>query len=138
MMETLHLYSIAPIVTRTATQDFEFAGYRVKEGQTMMLASTASHFLPELYPQPYMFDIGRYDESRKEHKQRGAYVPFGIGTHTCLGAGAAEAQIVLVIASILHMVRLEQVNPGIKLQVKNNPTPTLGNAFRVRIAERRD
>lgn len=137
MMETLRLYSIAPAMTRTAAKDFEFAGYSVKRGQKLILASTASHFLSELFPQPSMFDIERYDESRKEHKQRGAYAPFGIGTHTCLGAGAAEAQIVLVMASLLHMVRLEQVNPKTKLRVKNDPTPTFGNTFRVRIVERR-
>lgn len=78
-----------------------------------------------------------YDESRKEHKKRGAYAPFGIGTHTCLGAGAAEAQIVLVMASLLHMARLEFVRSATTLRIKLDPTPTFGNAFRVRIAERR-
>ena len=81
MMETLRLYSIAPAVTRTAAQGFVFAGYRVKKGQNMILASTASHFLPELFPEPHTFDISRYSESRREHKKRGAYAPFGIGTH---------------------------------------------------------
>ncbi|GHO71799.1 cytochrome P450 [Ktedonobacter sp. SOSP1-52] len=137
MMETLRLHSIAPVVTRTAAKDFAFAGHSVKEGQNVMLANTVSHFLPKFYPDPYTFDIGRYSEERKEHKQRGAYNPFGIGTHLCLGAGAAEAQIVLVIATLLHLARLEQVSPQSKLRVKNDPTPTFGSAFRVRFSEHR-
>ncbi|HEX4204730.1 MAG TPA: cytochrome P450 [Ktedonobacteraceae bacterium] len=137
MIETLRLHSIAPVITRTAARDFTFAGYRVKEGQNVMLATTVSHFLPELFPAPYTFTIERYGEERKEHKQRGAYAPFGIGTHLCLGAGAAEAQIVLVMATLLHMVGLEWVHPQSKLRVKNDPTPTFGYAFRVRLSTRR-
>ena len=137
MMETLRLHSIGPVVTRTAAKDFTFSGHTVKEGQNVMLASTVSHFLPKFYPDPYTFDVGRYSEERKEHKQRGAYNPFGIGTHICLGAGAAEAQIVLVIATLLHLARVEQVSPLSKLRVKNDPTPTFGMAFRVRFREHR-
>ena len=138
MMETLRLHSIGPVVNRTAAKTFEFAGCRVNKGQNVLIATTAAHFLPEIFPDPYSFDIARYSESRKEHKKRGAYFPFGIGPHLCLGAGAAEAQIVLVIATILHMVRLEQVHPEEKLRVKNDPTPTFGYKFRVRITEHRN
>ena len=137
MMETLRLHSIAPVVDRTAAKPFEFAGYRVDKGQQVLIATTAAHFLPEIFPDPYTFDITRYSESRKEHKKRGAYFPFGIGTHLCLGAGAAEAQIVLVMAVVLYMVRLERMKPEEKLRIKNDPTPTFGDKFRVRITERR-
>src|SRR5262249_45296856 len=79
MMETLRLHSIAQAINRTATRDFTFAGQRVKEGQNVIIATTVSHFLPELFPAPYTFDIERYGEERREHKQRGAYAPFGVG-----------------------------------------------------------
>ena len=137
MMETLRRYPIAPAVTRIADKDFEFAGCEVKAGQKVMLASTVAHFLPELYADPLRFDVTRYHEPRNEHKQRGAYAPFGVGTHTCLGAGAAELQIGFVMASLLHMVRIEAVDPLDSLPIKSNPTLTLGYRFRVRIAERR-
>ncbi len=137
MMETLRLHSIGPAITRNAAKTFEFAGFRVEKGQSLIIATTVSHFLPNLFADPHTFDITRYDPPRKEHKQRGAYAPFGIGTHLCLGAGAAEAQIALVLATLFHLARLEQVNPTARLRIRNDPTPTFGNAFRVRIAERR-
>ncbi len=137
MMETLRLHAIAPAINRTVAKDFAFAGHRVREGQNVLIATTVSHFLPELFPAPYTFDLGRYSEERREHKQRGAYAPFGIGTHLCLRAGAAEAQIVLVMATLLHMVHLERVRPQTRLRVKNDPAPTFGSAFRVRFGERR-
>ncbi len=137
MMETLRCYSIAPGVDRTAVRTFEFAGYRVEQGQRIFLASTVAHFLPELFADPLKFDITRYDEPRKEHKQRGAYAPFGIGTHLCLGAGAAEMQIMLVIATLLHTLRVEDASRKASLAIKADPSPTLGKGFRVQIAERR-
>lgn len=137
MMETLRLHSIAPVINRTATKDFIFSGHQIKEGDNVMIATTVSHFLPELYPDPSRFDIGRYSDERKEHKQRGAYNPFGIGAHLCLGAGAAEAQIVLVMAALLLQANLEQAHPQARLRVKNDPTPTFGSAFRVRFNEYR-
>jgi cytochrome P450 len=136
MMETLRLHSVAPVINRTATKDFIFAGHHIKEGQNVIVATTVSHFLPELFPDPYTFDIERYSEERREHKQRGAYVPFGVGTHVCLGAGTGEAQIVFVMATLLHLVRLQQVHPQVKLRVKINPAATFGYAFRVSICER--
>ena len=122
---------------RTAVRTFEFAGYRVEQGQRIFLASTVAHFLPELFADPLKFDITRYDEPRKEHKQRGAYAPFGIGTHLCLGAGAAEMQIMLVIATLLHTLRVEDASRKASLAIKADPSPTLGKGFRVQIAERR-
>jgi cytochrome P450 len=138
MMETLRLHSIAPVINRYAAKTFEFAGYRVDKGQNMLIATTAAHFLPEIFSDPYAFDITRFSEPRKEHKKRGAYYPFGIGAHLCLGAGAAEAQIVLALAVVLHMVRLERVKPEQTLHIKNDPTPTFGYKFRVRVTERRN
>jgi cytochrome P450 len=137
MQETLRLHSIAPVITRNAAKTFEFAGYRVEQGQMVIIATTSAHFLAENFAEPQKFDITRYSEPRREHKKSGAYYPFGIGTHLCLGSGAAEVQIVLVLASLLHMLRLEMVDASTSLSVKNDPTPTLGTRFRIRIAEQR-
>ena len=86
-----------------------------------------------VFADSYIFDVTRYNEPRKEHKKRGAYFPFAIGPHLCLGAGAAEAQIVLALATILYMVRLERVKPEEKLCIKNDLTPTFGYTLPVRI-----
>ena len=58
------------------------------------------------YADPYKFDITRFSEPRLEHKKRGVFAPFGSGPHTCLGAGLAEVQIMLVIATLLHHAEL--------------------------------
>lgn len=122
-METLRLYPIAGVLPRTAAQDFEFMGYAIQKGEFFMCATSASHFMPEIYANPHTFDIERYSAPRNEHKQRGAFAPFGSGPHTCLGAGLAEVQIMLTVATILHSVEIEPGNPRYKL--KKTYTPSL-------------
>lgn len=135
-METLRLYPIAGVLQRTAAQDFEFAGYPIRQGEFFMCATAASHFSPEIYPDPHRFDIGRYDPSRNEHQQRGAFAPFGAGPHTCLGAGLAEVQIMLTVATLLHSVEFEMGSPRYRL--KKTYTPSLTpKGFTIRITGRR-
>lgn len=104
--ETLRLYPIAGALPRIATRDFEFDGYVIPKGEQFMIATAAPHFSSEYYADPYTFDIERFSEPRNEHKKRGVFAPFGSGPHTCLGAGLAEVQIMLVIAAMLHHVEL--------------------------------
>ena len=59
----------------------------------VIVGNTAAHHLPQYFPHPERFDIDRYLPGRAEHKQRGAFEPFGLGTHRCLGSNFAEAQV---------------------------------------------
>ncbi len=110
-LEALRLYPVAGVLPRIAARDFEFAGYVIPKGEQFMVANAAPHFAPQFYADPYRFDITRYSEPRLEHKKRGVFAPFGAGPHTCLGAGLAEVQIMLVTATLLHYVELT-LNPA--------------------------
>ncbi len=133
IQETLRMYPIAPALQRTVTQDFEFAGYQVKAGDTVIIATTVPHYLPELYPDPERFDIERYTETRKEHKQPGAFAPFGLGAHTCLGAGWAEVQIMMTILTIVHSVDLVMDPPDYQLKIDPAPTPSPDKGFKIKL-----
>ena len=89
-METLRRYPVAGGHFIKVAKPLTIAGYRLEPGDDIFVAMTVPHFLPELYPEPEKFDIDRYHAPRNEHRQRGAYAPFGLGDHTCLGAGIAE------------------------------------------------
>jgi len=73
---------------------------------------TVPHFLEELYPYPIQFDIDRFRVPRNEHRQRGAYAPFGLGDHTCLGAGIAEVQLIVKMAKLLSLYTMQFDPPG--------------------------
>jgi cytochrome P450 len=122
-LETLRLYPIAGVLPRTATQDLEYGGYVLRKGEQFMIANAAPHFSPEFYKEPYKFDIERYHEPRNEHKKRGVFAPFGAGPHTCLGAGLAEVQIMLVVATLLHYTDFS-MDPA-KYKLKKAYTPSM-------------
>ena len=79
VMETLRLHPVSPAVLRTVANSFEFAGHTVPAGRLVMIGTAVGHGLEEYFPQPERFDIGRYTQDRGEHRQRGAYAPFGAG-----------------------------------------------------------
>ena len=135
-METLRLHPVSPAVLRTTANSFEFAGHRVPAGTQVMIGTAVGHTLEEYFPDPERFDIDRYTTARGEHRQRGAYAPFGAGNHRCLGSGLVPAQLGLTMATILRELVLEPLAPDRKLRVRSFPTmQPLG--FRIRVLGRR-
>lgn len=137
-LETLRLYPLNPAVFRWVANSFEFDGCSIAAGEPLLVATTLPHFLPELFPDPQRFDIDRYAEGRNEHKQPGAFAPFGLGTHHCLGAGFAESQMTLTMLTILHAVDLEMRPAGYELRIRRAPTSRPCNRFSLRATARSD
>ncbi len=88
-------------------------------------------------PEPERFDIERYTPERREHRQPGAFAPFGAGPHVCLGAGFAEVAIAATMATIVREVELALDPPDYALKISPVPTPSPDDRFRFRVARRR-
>lgn len=131
-LETLRRYPIAPATQRTVIKPFEFGGYRLDVGTRVFIGITVPHFIDKLHPDPYKFDIDRYLPERAEHKIPGGFAPFSLGSHTCLGAGLAETQIMLTIATLFHLAKFELDPPDYQLKIRAAPTPAPANNFRIK------
>jgi cytochrome P450 len=131
-LETLRRYPTTPAVQRTVTAPFEFAGHRVEAGGRIFIGTTVVHFDERYHPEPDRFDIDRYLAPRNEHRIPGAFAPYGMGTHTCLGAGLAEAQIMLTVAGLLRFGQFEMDPPQYALQTRPLPTNAPANNFRLK------
>ena len=116
---------------------FVFAGYHIPAGSRVIIAQTASHYLEENFPNPLQFDIDRYLPGREEHKQRGAYAPFGLGTHTCLGSRWVDFQMVVNVLLIAYHFRFELHPADYRLRLNPFPTSSPGKKLKFAIAERR-
>jgi cytochrome P450 len=136
VMETLRLYPVAAMAQRRARRAFVFAGHAVEGGATVLLAGGVAHYLPTLYPEPLRFDIARFAAPRSEHRQKGAFAPFGVGPHTCLGAGLAEVQMIVTTAALLHTVLLAP-EAHRRQRVRLDPTMSLGPGFRAEVVGQR-
>ena len=137
VLETLRMYPAIPGLMRTVANSFEFAGYTVPARANVIIGNTVSHHLPAYFPEPERFDIERYTPERAEHEQPGAFAPFGLGTHRCLGSNFAEIQIALTLLTIVREVDLAFSTPGYRLKVKHLPAPHPGPSFKFRATRRR-
>ncbi len=134
--ETLRKYPPAYTGPRRSVEAFEFAGATVPAGAHVHYNSWASHHLPDVWPEPEEFRPHRFTEENKAKLPRGAYVPFGGGSRTCIGMRFGQAELGVIASRILERFRLEPV-PGYELEIRHAPTisPAEGLPMKVRAAQ---
>ncbi|MCW3038231.1 MAG: cytochrome [Solirubrobacterales bacterium] len=133
--ETLRMYPPAWIGPRRSIEAFELCGQRVPGGVAVNYCSWASHHLPDVWEDPARFDPDRFAPGRREAIPKGAYVPFGGGSRTCIGMRFAQAEVDVIARRILGSWRL-QLDPGYHLSIRQMPTisPRNGMPMTVRAA----
>jgi cytochrome P450 len=105
--ETLRLRPPAWILERQVTGDIDFGGQRPPPGTVLLLPIWVMHRDPRWWRNPLTFDPsrwltadGHYDE-KAPGQPRGAYLPFGAGSHMCIGASFAWTEVVLALAVLV-------------------------------------
>ncbi|MCY3994433.1 MAG: cytochrome P450 [Caldilineaceae bacterium] len=136
-METLRMYPVIPALMRHVINSFEFGGYAVPAGANVIVGNTVAHHLPHCFPNPERFDIDRFSPGRAEHSQSGAFAPFGLGVHRCLGMNFAEVQVVVALLTIARYFEITLDPPGYDLKIEYTPTPHPARSFKVRPLRRR-
>src|SRR3954452_3813172 len=120
--ETLRRYPPAWIGPRKSVVDYEFAGQTVPKGAFVNYTSWVTHHLPDVWDEPFAFRPERFAEGGEAARQpKGAYVPFGAGSRTCIGMRFGQQEIRLIARRILRDYRLD-VRPGYRLVVRQAPT----------------
>ncbi len=119
--ETLRLYPPAWIGPRRAVEACELAGVPIPAGAYVNYCSWASHRLPEVFPEPEAFVPERFEPERKAALPKGAYVPFGGGSRTCIGMRFGQMEIRAIATLLLQRFRLE-LQPGRTMTVRQMPT----------------
>ena len=119
--ETLRLYPAAWVGPRRAVETFEFGGHEVPAGAYVNYSSWASHRLPDVWPEPEAFVPERFAPEAKAKLPKGAYIPFGGGSRTCIGMRFGQLEIKTVVTLLLQRHRLELV-PGRTMTVRQMPT----------------
>ena len=133
--ETLRLYPAAWIGPRRAVEEFEFAGQHVPAGAYVDYCSWASHRLPDVFPEPEAFIPERFAPERKARLPKGAYVPFGGGSRTCIGMRFGQMEVKVVATLALQRLRPELL-PGRRMTVRQMPTLSPRGGLPMTVRER--
>ncbi|HEV2561411.1 MAG TPA: cytochrome P450 [Rhizomicrobium sp.] len=83
---------------RTATEDYELRGKKIKKGDALQLLYISGNRDEEVFPDPFKFKVDR---------EPNRHVAFGYGAHLCLGQHLAKMEIRAFFAELLK--RLEQI-----------------------------
>ena len=136
VMECLRMYPIVPMSMRDVMNSFVVEGYEIPVGKRVYVAQTATHFMDDVFPDPFSFDIDRYQPPRSEHRSPG-YAPYGLGTHRCLGSRWMDLQLAVNLLLIARYFTLE-VSPA-NYELRFSPLPSMkpSKKLKFRIAEQK-
>jgi cytochrome P450 len=119
--ETLRKYPPAWVGPRRAIDAFEFAGHTVPARAFVNYSSWASHHLPDVFAEPEEFRPERFAPEAKAALAKGAYVPFGGGSRTCIGMRFGQLEV-RTIATLLLSRFTVSLAPGFQLRIRQMPT----------------
>ena len=97
--ETLRQYSPLQMVPRRSVRAFRFEGHRVPANAPILLFPQATHFDAECFPDPERFDPLRFVAAPASEPF--AFIPFGRGSHMCLGMHFAAMEVKAVLYRLL-------------------------------------
>lgn len=104
--EVLRLYPAAFVIVRQALGDDIAAGVPVAAGSLVLVAPWILHRHRRFWAAPVRFDPSRFLPGAPQ-PVRFAYMPFGAGPRTCVGAPFALTELVLVLATLVRSFRIE-------------------------------
>ena len=120
--ETLRMYPPAWIGPRRSIEPFELHGIHVPGGVFVNYCSWASHHLPDVFAEPERFRPDRFAPEAKAALPKGAYVPFGGGSRTCIGMRFGQLEVKAIAASILRRFQLDLEDPELRPSIRQMPT----------------
>jgi cytochrome P450 len=131
--ETLRKYPPAWVGPRRALESFEFAGHAVPARAFVNYSSWASHHLPDVFADPDEFRPERFTPEARAELPKGAYVPFGGGSRTCIGMRFGQLEVRAIASLILARCTLS-LRDEFELHIRQMPTisPRDGLPMRVR------
>lgn len=109
--EALRLYPPAPYMSRAAIDDDRIGDLLIPAGSMVAIAPYVLHRHRTLWDRPDAFCPERFLPEERGRIDRYAYLPFGAGPRVCIGASFSLQEATIVLASIVHAVRLDLV-PG--------------------------
>jgi cytochrome P450 len=119
--ETLRKYPPAWVGPRRTMRDIDFEGIPVPERAFVNYCSWASHHLPDVFAEPEEFRPERFTPEARAALPKGAYVPFGGGSRTCIGMRFGQLEV-RTIATVLLAARSLALPADFRMTIRQMPT----------------
>ncbi|WHT18405.1 cytochrome P450 [Crossiella sp. CA-258035] len=113
--ETLRLHSPVWLLMRTAVEPLRLGGTELPASAEVLVVPPTLHRDPALYPDPLRFHPDRWLHPAARTWRRERFLPFGGGTHHCVGDNFAWTEMTLAVAAIYRRWHLV-LAPGARVR----------------------
>ena len=131
--EAMRMKPPVPSIPRRAMRDFSFKGYAIPAGTLVGINPLYTHHMPEIWPEPEVFDPLRFTDEAQRGRHRFAWIPFSGGAHMCLGLHFAHMQAKVFVRHLLQNLAVS-LEPGYVPAWQMWPIPKPKDGLRVRLA----
>jgi cytochrome P450 len=114
--EVLRLYPTAWLIARQSLEEDAVGGFRIPVGATIFMSPYVIHRRPDLWPDPEQFDPKRFLQDTGRPGAADAYLPFGVGSRTCIGNSLTELIMRVTIAVLTTRFKFHDA-PGHKAEI---------------------
>jgi cytochrome P450 len=109
--ESLRIYPPLIGFSRMSKEDCVVNGYHVPKGTMFSLLSLAAHKSPEFFEDPEAFKPERWISSyENENKINKAWLPFGVGSRTCIGNHFTMLQMKCALAMLIREFKFNETS----------------------------
>jgi cytochrome P450 len=102
--ESLRLMPPFAFARRYAASACQLGPFNLPAGCKVIFSPYITHRMPDIYSEPLRYLPARWETARPSQYE---YLPFGAGSHFCLGMRFAMLELKIVLASVLQRYRLE-------------------------------
>lgn len=105
--EAMRLYPPAATLMRKTRKPVTLGGEELGRGATIVIPIYVLHRHRRIWQDPLRFDPSRFSKEAGTTRHRCAYMPFGAGPRTCLGAAFSMLEGKTLLATLLTRARFE-------------------------------
>lgn len=98
IQEAMRLYPPAWGILRRAVDNDSINGYSIKKGTLIFISTSNLHRDERHWKSPEIFNPTRFSPITSKNRDRGVYMPFGLGQRMCIGNNLALMEIQLLVA----------------------------------------
>lgn len=121
--EVIRLYPPVWLMERRVMEDVTIGGYELAKNTSVIFSMLQTHQHKTFWIEPEKFQPERFLNTEERNP---AYMPFGLGGHSCIGQVFATLESVLCLGLLMKQYQLEAVDPkfipafdvGITLRMK--------------------
>ncbi len=107
LKESMRLNPPVWIIPRTATHAYQLDNYHIPQGSIILTCPFTLHRNKNLWQDADTFSPQRFIDQPSPEKF--AYIPFGVGPHTCIGMEFAILEARTILTTLLQHCRFKQI-----------------------------